>query len=86
LDKIQRGLSPEDWKPMKTVGPGVQEIRVKDDGEQFRVFYVATIGTKVYVLHAFHKKTEQTEQHDIDLAKGRYKRLIEELKKNGSKK
>jgi phage-related protein len=23
---VQRGLEPENWKPMKTVGPGVKEI------------------------------------------------------------
>jgi phage-related protein len=28
LDKVQRGLEPDDWKPMKTSGPGVAEIRV----------------------------------------------------------
>jgi len=27
LDFVQRGLEPENWKPMKTVGPGVKEIR-----------------------------------------------------------
>ncbi len=26
LDFVQRGLEPENWKPMKTVGPGVKEI------------------------------------------------------------
>jgi phage-related protein len=23
IERIQRGLDPDDWKPMKTVGPGV---------------------------------------------------------------
>ena len=30
LDFVQRGLDPENWKPMKTVGAGVNEIRVRD--------------------------------------------------------
>lgn len=30
LDFVQRGLDPENWKPMKTVGVGVNEIRVRD--------------------------------------------------------
>ena len=30
LDFVQRGLEPENWKPMKTVGPGVREIRLRD--------------------------------------------------------
>lgn len=31
LDKVQRGLDPDDWKPMKTIGPGSREIRIKED-------------------------------------------------------
>jgi phage-related protein len=30
LDFVQRGLEPSNWKPMKTVGAGVNEIRVRD--------------------------------------------------------
>jgi phage-related protein len=29
LDFVQRGLEPANWKPMKTVGPGVKENRVR---------------------------------------------------------
>lgn len=33
LEVLQDGDEPDDWKPMKTVGPGVQEIRIKcEDG------------------------------------------------------
>lgn len=28
LFKVQQGKEPDDWKPMPTVGAGVQEIRV----------------------------------------------------------
>jgi phage-related protein len=28
LDFLQRGLEPSDWKPMKTVGAGVKELRL----------------------------------------------------------
>ncbi len=31
LDKVQRGQMPDNWKPMKTVGTGVCEIRTKDE-------------------------------------------------------
>jgi len=30
LDRLQRGLEPLDWKPMTSIGPGVQEIRVRE--------------------------------------------------------
>jgi len=30
LDRLQRGLEPLDWKPMTSIGPGVQQIRVRE--------------------------------------------------------
>ena len=71
LRDIQKGLDPSDWKPMKTVGPGVREIRIREAGGAFRVIYLASVGDSVVVLHAFHKKTQQTPQRDIDLAASR---------------
>jgi phage-related protein len=68
LDRIQRGLDPDNWKPMKDIGPGVREIRVRDASGAFRVVYVATFAEAVYVLHAFQKKTPRTSARDIALA------------------
>lgn len=59
LWEVQRGNEPTDWKPVSTVGPGVNEIRVHARGE-FRVLYVAKFAHAVYVLHAFAKKTRET--------------------------
>jgi len=70
LRRVQRGSDPTDWRPMTTVGAGVQEIRVHT-GREHRVFYVAKFEEAVYVLHAFEKRTRQTRQVDIDLAKRR---------------
>jgi len=61
---------PDDWKLMASVGRGVYEIRIRT-GEEHRVFYVARHDDAVYVLHAFEKRTQQTRQADIDLAKRR---------------
>ena len=41
----------------------------------YRVIYLATRPEAVYVLHCFQKKTEKTSQHDIDLAKRRFKAI-----------
>lgn len=71
LDRVQRGLDPDDWKPMPGAGPGVREIRVRDEAGAFRVIYAATRREAVYVLHAFQKKTPQTAKRDLDLAKAR---------------
>ena len=71
LQAVQSGLEPSDWKPMQTIGPAVNEIRIHVLGE-WRVIYVAKLHDAVYMLHAFHKKTRKTSQHDIDLARQRY--------------
>lgn len=68
LNEVQRGHDPADWKPMKTVGPGVRELRVRDAAGAFRVIYLATLPDRVLVLHAFQKKTQATPRKDIDLA------------------
>lgn len=68
LFQVQCGNDPDDWKPMKTVGPGVREIRVREASGAFRIIYLATLPDRVLVLHAFQKKTEQTPRKDIDLA------------------
>ncbi|UVO55960.1 type II toxin-antitoxin system RelE/ParE family toxin [Sphingomonas sp. SUN039] len=68
LSEVQQGRDPADWKPMKTVGPGVREIRVRDASGAYRVIYLATLADCVLVLHAFEKKTQKTAQRDIDLA------------------
>lgn len=75
IDRVQRGLDPEDWKPMPTVGLGVREIRVRDVTGAFRVIYIATPAEAVYVLHAFAKKTQRTSQRDLMLAQLRLRAL-----------
>ncbi len=75
LDKVQRGLTPSDWKPMPTVGKGAREIRIHEHG-QYRVVYLATYGKIIYVLHAFRKKTRKTRQSDIRLARGALNKLL----------
>jgi phage-related protein len=68
LYQVQVGLEPGDWKPMRSVGAGVVEIRVHASGE-YRVLYVARFAEGVYVLHAFEKKTRQTRKADIEVAR-----------------
>lgn len=62
---------PSDFKPMRGVGSGAYEIRIRVLGE-WRVIYVAKFRDAVYVLHAFQKKTQQTRTEDIELARRRY--------------
>ena len=72
LDRVQHGLQPDDFKPMPTIGKGVEEIRVRDDSGTYRVIYTARLADAVYVLHAFQKKTQKTSKADIDTGKRRY--------------
>ena len=75
FDRVQRGLDPDDWKPMTSIGRGVREIRIRDEEGAFRVIYVATLQNAVFVLHAFQKKTRQTSKRDIDLASTRFRQI-----------
>ena len=76
LRAIQRGQKPTDFKPMSTIGKGVEEIRI-GTGEAYRIFYVARFEEAVYVLHAFQKKTQKTSKRDIELGKKRYQEMVQ---------
>ncbi|PMS22629.1 hypothetical protein C0Z18_04775 [Trinickia dabaoshanensis] len=80
LDRVQRGLQPYDFKPMPSIGRGVEEIRVWDEGGTYRVIYTARLADTVYVLHCFEKKTHATCQQDIELARSRYSDLKKGMK------
>jgi phage-related protein len=75
IDKVQRGLAPDDWKRMTGVGPGAREIRVRDPAGAFRVIYLAAFVEAIYVLHAFQKKTAKTARADLALARVRLREL-----------
>jgi len=75
LDRVQRGLEPDDWKPMRTIGPGVREFRIRDRAGAFRVVYLATFADRIVVLHAFQKKTERTAKLDVAIAVKRFREL-----------
>ncbi|NWB88956.1 type II toxin-antitoxin system RelE/ParE family toxin [Pseudomonas gingeri] len=75
LDLLQQGEAPCDWKPMKTVGKGVYEIRVSEESGAFRVFYVVNRADALYILHAFRKTTQKTETRDIELARARLQEI-----------
>jgi len=77
LRRVQRGLPPNDWKPMPGVGPGVKEIRIHT-GLEHRVFYIAAFQEGIYVLHAFEKRARRTPKREIDIARTRLRLLRRE--------
>ena len=80
LGRVQTGREPVDWKPMPSVGLGVSEIRVRVAGA-FRVIYMAKFLEAVYVLHAFQKKSRKTARADIELARRRFRALVQERRR-----
>jgi phage-related protein len=79
LDKVQRGEEPDDWKPMRSIGFRVREIRINEASGAFRVIYVAERGGQVYALHCFQKKGQKTSQHDLTLARQRFRSIGDKL-------
>jgi len=47
-------LSPK-AKPLHGFGGGVMEISANDESGTFRTVYTVSIGSSIYVLHAFQK-------------------------------
>lgn len=76
LDRVQRGSHHSDFRPMPSIGKGVEEIRVWSESGTYRVIYLATLADAVYVLNVFQKKTEATPKTELDLAKKRYTELL----------
>jgi phage-related protein len=80
LRNVQKGRQPSDAKPMPSIGKGAEEIRVWVESGTYRVIYIARLAEAVYVLHAFQKKTQQTNQRDLALARTRLEQLLRERK------
>jgi phage-related protein len=75
LQLIQFGGMPKDAKPFKGVGSGVIEIALRYEGDAFRTVVAVQLGARIYVLHAFQKKSKKgitTPKQDVDLIKQRY--------------
>ena len=70
--KISMPLS----RPMPTVAPGVEELRVKDRSGAYRVFYFTRLETAVLIFHAFEKRTAKTPPQEIALARKRLKEML----------
>jgi phage-related protein len=80
IDRVQKRLEPDDFKPMTAVGRSVYEIRVQELSGAYRVIYIAKFEKSVYVLHCFQKKTQRTSKKDIEIARVRFRELIKEIR------
>jgi phage-related protein len=84
LQLIQFGGMPQDAKPFKGVGSGVIEIALRYEGDAFRTVVAVQFGERIYVLHAFQKKSKKgiaTPKQDVELIKQRYAEAKERVKR-----
>jgi phage-related protein len=80
LQLLQFGGMPKDTKPFRGVGSGVLEIAVRYDKDAYRTVVAVQVGKKIYVLHAFQKKSKrgiEPPKQDVDLIRQRYKEAKE---------
>jgi phage-related protein len=59
----------------RTFGGGLFELRSRGRSGIGRTFYCFLLGKRVVVLHAFIKKTQQTPDRELKLARKRLKEL-----------
>jgi len=82
LRLLQSGERPLHARPLKTVGRGVWELKISEAEGQFRVVYVVRRNDRIYVLHAFQKKANKTPKPDVELARKRFRELVQERKQS----
>lgn len=83
LHVAQQGETSETVKLFKGCGSGVYEIVSDGDKSTYRVVYIVNLNDKVYVIHAFQKKSKKgikTPKEQIEIIKDRIKRLKESLR------
>ena len=78
----QQGGKHADAKPLRGFGSaGVLEIVEDHRGDAYRAVYTVRLAGRIYVLHAFQKKSKrriETPKAEINLIKSRLKRAEEE--------
>lgn len=80
LTIIAEGGMPDIAKPLHGFGSGVLELALRYRSDAFRVVYALHVGTDIWVVSAFQKKSKsgiKTPKREIDLIRERLKRLKE---------
>ncbi|HKO14583.1 MAG TPA: type II toxin-antitoxin system RelE/ParE family toxin [Acidobacteriaceae bacterium] len=80
LRQLQIGRQPTSpTRSMRSIGPGVYELKESDERTWYRAIYLSKIGNVIYVLHCFEKDSRKTDRRDIQVTKERYKRVIQRI-------
>jgi phage-related protein len=80
LYQAQSGTKHVNAKALRGLGPGVLEVASDHRGDTFRAVYSVKLAGRIYVLHAFQKKSKSgiaTPKAEMDLVKRRLKRAME---------
>jgi phage-related protein len=83
LTVAAEGAMPPIAKPLLGFGSGVFELALRFSGDAYRVVYAVQLGSDVWVVHAFQKKSKtgiKTPKQEFDLIAMRLNRLKEMLK------
>jgi phage-related protein len=83
LTVAAEGEKSDNTKPFRGIDGGVFEVALRHRGDAFRVIYAVKIGTDIWVIHAFQKKSKtgiKTPQMDINLIHERLRHLKEAIK------
>ena len=88
LRLLQRGEQPTDYRPVKSIGSSVFELRDADERAWYRVIYLSRIHDVIYVLHCFEKKSRTLPKNDAQVAQQRLKQVkarLAEEKRHGKR-
>jgi phage-related protein len=80
LERVQRGKTPENAKPLKGIAAGVPEIVSDLRGDTFRAVNTVKFPKAVYVLHVFQKKSKRgiaTPKREMKLVEKRLAQVVE---------
>ncbi len=77
IDRLQRGeqLAMPLSKPLFDVARGLRELRLREPGGIYRVFYFVKKREALYLIHAMKKKTKKLPDRDKRLILKRLKEL-----------
>src|SRR3989338_2996837 len=64
-------------RPMKLVGNGVQELRVRRARGAYRAFYFLKLDEGILIFHAFGKKSQKTPRKEIEVGIQRLTELLD---------
>ena len=66
-------------------GSGVFEIALRFDKDAYRAVYAVQVGQRIYVLHAFQKKSKygiKTPRQDMEVIEQRYRQALKMVKES----